>query len=37
VIAIVGAEPRGDGLALGPETEVRVIAPAGQPVGNPSR
>jgi ribosomal protein RSM22 (predicted rRNA methylase) len=37
VIAIAGAEPRGDGLALGPETEVRVIAPAGQPVGSPRR
>jgi SAM-dependent methyltransferase len=32
VVEIAGAEPRGDGLALGPETDVRVIAPAGQPV-----
>ena len=34
VVEIGGAEPRGDGLALGPETDVRVIAPAGRPVSS---
>jgi ribosomal protein RSM22 (predicted rRNA methylase) len=34
VIAIAGAEPRGDGLALSPESEVRMVAPAGRPVGS---
>jgi hypothetical protein len=32
VVEITGAEPRGDGLALGPESSVRVVAEAGQPV-----
>jgi ribosomal protein RSM22 (predicted rRNA methylase) len=31
-IAVGGAEPRGDGLALGEGSSVRVIAPAGSPV-----
>jgi ribosomal protein RSM22 (predicted rRNA methylase) len=32
VIGIEGGEPRGDGVALGPDTRVRMIAGAGQPV-----
>lgn len=32
VIAIAGGEPRGDGVALGPESQVRVLAGAGRPV-----
>ena len=32
VVALTGVEPRGDGLRLGPESEVRVIAAAGVPV-----
>lgn len=32
VVAVEGAEPRGDGLALGEGSRVRVIAPAGRPV-----
>jgi SAM-dependent methyltransferase len=32
VIAVSGAEPRGDGLALGEGSSVRIIAPAGSPV-----
>jgi SAM-dependent methyltransferase len=32
VVEVTGAEPRGDGLRLSPESEVRVIAPAGRPV-----
>ncbi|WP_242337631.1 MULTISPECIES: small ribosomal subunit Rsm22 family protein [unclassified Anaeromyxobacter] len=32
VVEISGAEPRGDGLALGEASSVKVIAPAGRPV-----
>jgi SAM-dependent methyltransferase len=32
VVEIAGAEPRGDGLALGEASTVRVVAPAGRPV-----
>ncbi len=32
VVEIAGAEPRGDGLALGEGSTVKVIAPAGRPV-----
>jgi len=32
VIEVSGVEPRGDGLALGPDSVVRVIAAAGRPV-----
>jgi SAM-dependent methyltransferase len=32
VVEVTGVEPRGDGLALGPGSEVRVIAAAGRPV-----
>jgi SAM-dependent methyltransferase len=32
VVALEGAEPRGDGLALGAGSRVSVIAPAGAPV-----
>jgi ribosomal protein RSM22 (predicted rRNA methylase) len=32
VVEIAGAEPRGDGLALGADTDVKVVAPAGAPV-----
>ena len=32
VVEIAGAEPRGDGLALGEGSAVKVIAPAGRPV-----
>ena len=32
VVAVEGAEARGDGLALGAGSSVRVVAPAGQPV-----
>jgi SAM-dependent methyltransferase len=32
VVLITGGEPRGDGIALGEVSEVRVIAPAGRPV-----
>ncbi len=32
VVEITGAEPRGDGLALGADSAVKVIAPAGKPV-----
>jgi SAM-dependent methyltransferase len=32
VVEITAAEPRGDGLALGEASTVRVVAPAGRPV-----
>jgi SAM-dependent methyltransferase len=32
VVEVTGVEPRGDGLRLGPASEVRVVAPAGRPV-----
>jgi SAM-dependent methyltransferase len=32
VVSVTDAEPRGDGLALGEGSEVRVVAPAGRPV-----
>ena len=35
VVEVTGGEPRGDGLALGPDSEVKVIAAAGQPVPAP--
>ncbi len=38
VVELSGAEPRGDGLALGEGSTVKVIAPAGRPVpGGPHR
>jgi ribosomal protein RSM22 (predicted rRNA methylase) len=33
VVALEGVEPRGDGLALGERSTVRVLAEAGRPVG----
>lgn len=35
VVEVEGAEPRGDGLALGEGSRVRVVAPAGKPVVGP--
>jgi ribosomal protein RSM22 (predicted rRNA methylase) len=35
VVEITGAEPRGDGLALGEASTVRVVAAAGRPVPAP--
>jgi ribosomal protein RSM22 (predicted rRNA methylase) len=32
VVTVTQAEPRGDGLALGEDAEVRIVAPAGRPV-----
>jgi SAM-dependent methyltransferase len=32
VVRLTGGEPRGDGVALGEASEVKVIAPAGRPV-----
>jgi hypothetical protein len=32
VVEVSGVEPRGDGLRLSPESDVRVIAAAGRPV-----
>jgi SAM-dependent methyltransferase len=32
VVEVTAVEPRGDGLRLGPESEVRVIAAAGRPL-----
>jgi hypothetical protein len=32
VVEVSGIEPRGDGLRLSPESDVRVIAAAGRPV-----
>jgi SAM-dependent methyltransferase len=34
VISVVGTEPRGDGLCLTPQSQVRVVARAGQPIPN---
>jgi SAM-dependent methyltransferase len=36
VVEVSGGEPRGDGLALGPTSEVKVIAAAGRPVPRPN-
>jgi ribosomal protein RSM22 (predicted rRNA methylase) len=36
VVALEGAEPRGDGLALGAASRVTVLAEAGQPVVGPA-
>jgi ribosomal protein RSM22 (predicted rRNA methylase) len=33
VVRVTGAEPRGDGLALGEGSAVEMVAPAGTPVG----
>ncbi|HZZ84031.1 MAG TPA: small ribosomal subunit Rsm22 family protein [Anaeromyxobacteraceae bacterium] len=33
VVEVTAVEPSGDGLKLGPESEVRVVAAAGEPVG----
>ena len=33
VVEVTGGEPRGDGVALGEASAVRVIAPAGRPIG----
>ncbi len=33
VVLVTGAEPRGDGLALGERSTVKVLAPAGRPAG----
>ncbi len=35
VVELTGAEARGDGLALGEASTVRVVAPAGRPVPTP--
>jgi len=35
VVEVAGAEARGDGLALGEGSRVRVIARAGLPAGGP--
>ncbi|ACL63789.1 Methyltransferase type 12 [Anaeromyxobacter dehalogenans 2CP-1] len=35
VVEVTGAEPRGDGLALGEASTVKVLAPAGRPVPPP--
>jgi ribosomal protein RSM22 (predicted rRNA methylase) len=35
VVALEGAEPRGDGLALGAASRVTVLAPAGRPLPAP--
>jgi SAM-dependent methyltransferase len=32
VVLVTGGEPRGDGVALGEASEVKVVAPAGRPV-----
>jgi SAM-dependent methyltransferase len=32
VVEVTGGEPRGDGIALGAESAVKVLAPAGRPV-----
>lgn len=37
VVEIAGGEPRGDGVALGEASEVKVLAPAGRPVPGPDR
>ncbi|HWV38590.1 MAG TPA: small ribosomal subunit Rsm22 family protein [Vulgatibacter sp.] len=35
VIAVAGTEEKGDGLALGPEGAVRIVARAGEPIPGP--
>jgi SAM-dependent methyltransferase len=35
VVEVTGGEPRGDGVALGEGSEVKVLAPAGRPVPAP--
>jgi hypothetical protein len=35
VVEVTGAEPRGDGIALGEGSTVKVVAPAGRPVPPP--
>jgi ribosomal protein RSM22 (predicted rRNA methylase) len=37
VVALEGAEPSGEGLKLGPESKVEVVARAGEPVAGPGR
>ncbi len=37
VVEIEGGEPRGDGLALGEGSRVRVVAEPGRPVPGPDR
>jgi hypothetical protein len=37
LVEIAGGEPRGDGVALGAESGVKVLAPAGRPVPGPDR
>jgi SAM-dependent methyltransferase len=36
VVGLTGAEPRGDGLSLGPGSTVTMVAPAGRPVPRPT-
>jgi hypothetical protein len=36
VIVLTQAEARGDGLALSQRSEVRIVSPAGRPVGTRS-
>jgi SAM-dependent methyltransferase len=35
VVELAGTEPRGDGVALGPESRVRMVAAAGRPMPAP--
>jgi len=35
VIAVTGTDDKGDGLALGASSEVRIVAPAGKPLPEP--
>ena len=37
VVEVTGGEPRGDGVALGPDSAVKVVAPAWRPVGATER
>lgn len=37
LVALEGAEPKGDGLALGAGSAVRLLAPAGAPVPRPAQ
>jgi hypothetical protein len=37
VVEVTGGEPRGDGVALGEASTVKVVAPAGRPVRAPER
>jgi hypothetical protein len=34
-VEVTGGEPRGDGVALGEGSAVKVLAPAGRPVPGP--